>query len=89
MDRLITGEVKRIQDGISSLFSVNAVTLLMRSSLSGASFSAAYMFFVSLYLLQQVAAMDRLITGEVKRIQDGIRNEIKTLKKKLTYLRLS
>jgi hypothetical protein len=28
---------------------VNAVTLLMRSSLSGASFSAAYMFFVSLY----------------------------------------
>ncbi|XYY59613.1 flagella biosynthesis regulatory protein FliT [Bacillus velezensis] len=35
--------------------------------------------------LQQVAAMDRLITGEVKRIQDGIRNEIKTLKKKRIY----
>ncbi len=29
--------------------------------------------------------MDRLITGEVKRIQDGIRNEIKTLKKKRIY----
>lgn len=30
-------------------FSVNAVTPLIRPSLSGASFSAAYMFFVSLY----------------------------------------
>ncbi len=34
--------------------------------------------------------MDRLITGEVKRIQDGIRNEIKTLKKnESTIIRIS
>ncbi|KXZ17201.1 flagellar assembly protein FliT [Bacillus nakamurai] len=36
-------------------------------------------------MLQQVAAWDRLITDEVKRVQEIVRNEIKMLKKKRVY----